>query len=107
MDLPLRFFCLVRIVRPCRPSLTSSLSKLAGAAAFPGLLLVNSVVSPPGDGGGAAAGSAAGVVGCGIVHDVMSFVWARDIGGLAVATSMYVQQNYFYVGTLHASRTLW
>ena len=70
-DLPLRFFCLVRLLRTCRPSSTSSLSKLAGAAAFPGLLLVNSVVSL--EGGGAAAGSAAAVAGCGIV-DVMSSV---------------------------------
>ena len=70
------------------------------------LLLVIGDILPPGEGGGAAAGSAAAVAGCGIVH-VMNFVSAKDIGGLAVVTFMYVQQNYFSVETLHASRTLW
>ena len=91
-ELTSSILCLLCLVRPCRPSSTSSLSKLAGAAAFPGLLLVNSVISLPGDDGGAAAVSVAGVVGCGIVH-VMSFVWAKDIGRLAVITSIYVKQN--------------
>ena len=52
---------------------------LAGAVASPDLLLMNGVVSPLGDGGGAAVGSAAGevaeagVVRLGIV-DLMIFV---------------------------------
>ena len=48
---------------------------LANAVAFPGLLLVTGVFSPPGNGAGAAAGAATevGVVGLGIV-DVVIFV---------------------------------
>ena len=64
---------------PCQPSSTSWLLKLAGVAAFPGLLLVNSAVSPQGDSEGAVAestpGSKVGVGGVGLgVLDVMFFV---------------------------------